>query len=68
MYSLLFDDYIYMLIDTFNKQCETYDLPFEMVFNGSMEEIYLNEGEDPKTNPADDTDVNDVEKGQEIND
>jgi hypothetical protein len=61
-------DYIYMLIDTFNKQCETYDLPFEMVFNGSMEEIYLNEGEDPKTNPADDTDVNDVEKGQKIND
>lgn len=59
-------DYIYLLIDTFNKQCETYALPFEMVFNGSMEEIYLNGGDEPKTNPADDTDVNDVEKGQEI--
>lgn len=59
-------DYIYLFIDTFNKQMETYDMPFEMVFNGSMEEIYLDETEEPKTNPADDTDVNDVEKGQEI--
>lgn len=57
-------DYIYLLIDTFNKQCESYDLPFEMQFNGSMEEIYLEDGEEPKTDPADDTDVNDVEKGQ----
>lgn len=54
-------DYIYLLIDTFNKQCETYAIPCEMVFNGSMEEIYLNDQE--PTNPADDTDVNDVEKG-----
>ena len=56
-------DYIYLLIDTFNKQCETYDIPCEMQFNGSMEEIYLdgNSGE-PATNPADDTDVNDVER------
>lgn len=61
-------DYIYMLIDTFNKQCETYALPFEMQFNGSMEEIYLQDGEQPKTNPADDTDVNDVEKGRKEND
>ena len=61
-------DYIYLLIDTFNKQMETYGIPYEMVFNGSMEEIYL-QGEDgqPKTNPADDTDVNDVEKGQKQN-
>lgn len=59
-------DYIYLLIDTFNKQCETYALPFEMQFNGSMEEIYL-QGDEPQTNPADDTDVNDVEKGQETN-
>lgn len=57
-------DYIYLLIDTFNKQCETYDLPFEMVFNGSMEEIYLNQEEQAATNPADETNVNDVEKGQ----
>lgn len=54
-------DYIYLLIDTFNKQMETYAIPCEMVFNGSMEEIYLNDQE--PTNPADDTDVNDVEKG-----
>lgn len=60
-------DYIYLLIDTFNKQCETYGLPFEMVFNGSMEEIYLTPEEEPKTNPADDTDVNEVEKGQNTN-
>lgn len=61
-------DYIYLLIDTFNKQCESYGLPFEMKFNGSMEEIYLQGNEEPKTNPADDTDVNEVEKGNEIND
>lgn len=62
-------DYIYLLIDTFNKQMETYAIPYEMVFNGSMEEIYL-QGEDgqPNTNPANDTDVNDVEKGNKIND
>ena len=59
-------DYIYLLIDTFNKQAETYGIPFEMKFNGSMEEIYLNgKGEEPKTNPADDTDVNDVERKNE---
>lgn len=60
-------DYIYLLIDTFNKQCETYGLPFEMAFNGSMEDIYLNEGK-VKDKPADDTDVNEIEKGQNIND
>lgn len=60
-------DYIYLLIDTFNKQCETYGLPFEMAFNGSMEEIYLKEDE-VEDKPADDTDVNEIEKGQNIND
>ena len=58
-------DYIYLLIDTFNKQMETYGLPFEMQFNGSMEEIYLKGSPDDK--PAEDTDVNDVEKGQQPN-
>ena len=53
-------DYIYLLIDTFNKQCDTYDLPFEMVLNGSLEEIYLNDDE------VDDIDVNDVEEQQNI--
>lgn len=58
-------DYIYLLIDTFNKQCETYGLPFEMKNNGSMEEIYLNDEGKPEDNPTDKTDVNDVEKGKE---
>lgn len=58
-------DYIYLLIDTFNKQCETYAMPFEMQFNGSMEEIYLTD-EQPETQPVE-TDVNDVEKGQNLN-
>lgn len=50
-------DYIYLLIDTFNKQCETYGIDYKMVFNGSMEEIYL------KDNDGDgDIDVNDVEQ------
>lgn len=61
-------DYIYLFIDTFNKQMETYDIPYEMEFNGSMEEIYLNEDGDADTQPADDTDVNDVEKGNKTND
>ena len=47
-------DYIYLFIDTFNKQCETYDLPFKMVFNGSMEELYEDDGDSV-------TDVNDAE-------
>lgn len=55
-------DYIYMLIDNFNKQCDSYGLPYKMIFNGSMEEIYLN-GNDGNG----DIDVNDIEKGQQIN-
>ena len=57
-------DYIYLLIDTFNKQADTYGLPFEMKFNGSMEEIYLN---NENTAPANDVDVNDAKKGEEQN-
>ena len=48
-------DYIYLFIDTFNKQCDTYDLPFKMVFNGSMEELYEDDGDSM-------TDVNDAEE------
>lgn len=55
-------DYIYMLIDNFNKQCDSYGLPYKMVFNGSMEEIYLNDNDDDGN-----IDVNDIEKGQQIN-
>ena len=57
-------DYIYLLIDNFNKQCETYGLPFKMIFNGSMEEIYLNDGEDVA---QEDVDVNDVEVERTLN-
>ena len=56
-------DYIYMLIDNFNKQCDTYGLPYKMIFNGSMEEIYLQD-----VDGDGDIDVNDIEKGQQIND
>ena len=55
-------DYIYLLIDTFNKQCESYGIPYKMKFNGSMEEIYIGNNNDEE----DDFDVNDVEKGQEL--
>lgn len=50
-------DYIYLLIDTFNKQCETYGLDFEMMLNGSIEELYTDDTED-----ANNIDVNDIEK------
>ena len=55
-------DYIYWLIDNFNKQCETYGLDFKMIFNGSMEEIYLNDGEDVGAQY-----VNDVEVERTLN-
>lgn len=61
-------DYIYLLIDTFNKQCDTYGLDFEMKLNGSLEEIYLNDEGNEDENNINDVDVNDVEKGQSIND
>ena len=56
-------DYIYMLIDNFNKQCDSYGLDYKMIFNGSMEEIYLQD-----VDGDGDIDVNDIEKGQQIND
>lgn len=56
-------DYIYLIIDTFNKQCNSYGIDLEMQFNGSLEEIYLQDNEDEDGNIVD-VDVNDVEKGQ----
>lgn len=58
-------DYIYMIIDTFNKQMETYKIPYVMKFNGSMEEIYLDDNE---KKDVIDVDVNDAEKEGEAND
>lgn len=49
-------DYIYLIIDTFNKQMISYDIPFKMVLNGSLEEIYF-----------DDVDVNDIEDEEGAN-
>lgn len=34
------EDYIYLMIDTFNKQMETYDLPYKMKLNAALEELY----------------------------
>lgn len=37
-------DYIYMMIDTFNKQCEQYGLTrYKMVSNGTFEELYVDD-------------------------
>ena len=66
-------DYIYLLIDTFNKQCETYGLDYEMKLNGSLEEIYV-DGQDNDDNQAQvdneptDNEPTDNEKGQTSND
>ncbi len=58
-------DYIYLLIDTFNKQCEAYDIDYKMVLNGSLEEIYLNDVEDKEQ--IKEVDVNDVEVERKTN-
>lgn len=37
-------DYIYMMIDTFNKQCDQYGLTrYRMVSNGTFEELYVDD-------------------------
>lgn len=44
-------DYIYMMIDTFNKQCDQFGLPFKMKANGTFEELYTepdNNAEQPQ--------------------
>ena len=55
-------DYIYLLIDTFNKQCETYGLDFEMVLNGSLEEIYVDADGDGQVDETADN-IRDDEEG-----
>ena len=58
-------DYVYLLIDTFNKQCETYGIPFEMQFNGSLEEIYEEQQQNSdEVPPVEDNPQDAVEKGQ----
>ena len=36
-------DYIYMMIDAFNKQCEQFGIPFKMKANGTFEELYVDD-------------------------
>lgn len=59
-------DYIYLLIDTFNKQMESYGLDFEMSLNGSLEDIYINDEDEDDNDQSKvvDVDVNDVERTQ----
>ena len=45
------EDYIYLFIDTFNKQMKAYELPFEMRLNGSLESLY---DDTETTNPGQD--------------
>ena len=37
-------DYIYLMIDTFNRQCEDYGINVKMSMNGALEDLYTNEG------------------------
>lgn len=39
------EDYIYMLIDNFNKQMKSYRLPFTMELSNSLEELYTTSSE-----------------------
>ena len=48
------EDYIYLLIDNFNRQAEDYGLPFKMSSNTAMEELYLDDEESE--------DVDDIEE------
>ena len=43
-------DYIYLIIDTFNKQMESYGLPYKMRINNALEDYY-------GTNESDDSEV-----------
>lgn len=45
-------DYIYLLIDTFNKQCETYGIDYEMQLNGALEEIYFDNQDNRAVNTS----------------
>lgn len=46
------EDYIYLMIDTFNKQMDTYGLPFKMTLNGSLEALYDNTPDDNENTPT----------------
>lgn len=44
-------DYLYILIDNFNKQMETYGLPFTMEINNSLEELYEEDAVEQEEQP-----------------
>lgn len=52
-------DYIYTIIDTFNKQCRSYGIPYTMSFNGSMEELYNADAEEDTTQDIEEVTIND---------
>lgn len=55
-------DYIYLLIDTFNKQCESYGIDKRMQLNGALEELYtFNAGEENEENEENNTKEGDNE-------
>lgn len=43
-------DYIYLIIDTFNKQMDSYGLPFKMRLNNALEEYYGNDSAEGENN------------------
>lgn len=53
------EDYIYLMIDTFNKQMETYGLPFKMKLNGSLEVLY-DESEDSNENADENENISEI--------
>lgn len=52
------EDYIYILIDNVNNQFKTFDLPFKMELNTSLEELYYNDNENG-TEPEKELNIND---------
>lgn len=54
-------DYIYLLIDTFNKQMESYGLDFRMSFNGAMEELFEDNQSEQKGEENGNQERNDIE-------
>lgn len=47
-------DYIYLLIDTFNKQMTSYGLPFKMEMNAALEELYTDDASGEPKEKGDD--------------
>ena len=59
------EDYIYLMIDTFNAQMQTYGLKFKMKLNGSLEELYNENAEENDENVVDITENIDKEGNEQ---